>query len=110
MVDHDARPVGDDVAGDAAFDHHRLHGLAVLAAVDDGPAALPPVDDRQQPPQPVDGVAPHPRASAVGAYALQRHLDPHRALTARFEDAVGGLTENRDVTVQQIGPVAGDVQ
>ena len=37
MVHHEASPIGDDVAGDAPLDQHRLHCLAVLASVDHGP-------------------------------------------------------------------------
>ena len=40
----------------------------------------------------------------VGAFAPQHDLDPHRALTAHFDDAPRRFGENREITYQQIRP------
>src|SRR5438477_1643578 len=99
MVDNHAGAVRNDVAGHAALDHHGLHGLAVLATVDDRGTTLPLLDDRQQAAEAVDGVAAHPWSGAVGPHAHERHVESHGALTAGFEDAVGRLAEDGHVAL-----------
>ena len=70
-VERDGGEVGDDVAGHATRHHHRLERLAVLAALDDGPALVEALDQAQQLTEAVDGVATHPRPGGVGPLPAQ---------------------------------------
>ena len=47
MIDDELDLVGHHVAGDAAFDAHRLQGLAVLAAVEHRPALVVQLERRK---------------------------------------------------------------
>ncbi len=55
-------------------------------------------------------VATHPRTRQVGPGAVQHHAEPQRALAARLDLAVGGLAEDRDVTVEQLGALLEQLQ
>ncbi len=70
-VQGDGGEIGHDVAGHPAGHDHRLEGLAVLAALDDGPALLEAVDQAQEVTEAVDGVAAHPRPRRVGPLAAE---------------------------------------
>ena len=86
-------------------DAHRLQRLAVLAAVEHRAALGHGLDERQQPPEPVDGVASHPRPGGVGPGPGERDLEAHRALAPGLDGAVGGLAEDGGVAGQQVGPL-----
>ena len=107
VVDGQDGLVGHDVARDAAGDMHRLKALAELAARDHRPARLVAVDDLQQRTEPVNGVPAHPAAGGVGPLARQRHLGPHGALAAGLDDPPGGLQQESDVGVQEVGAGCG---
>ena len=104
VVDEQHDLVGHHVAGHAALDADRLQRLAVLAAVDHRAALLVAVEVAEQPADPVDGVAAHPRAGGVGPGPPQHDPHAHGALAAGLDDAVGGLAEQGDVALQQVGP------
>jgi hypothetical protein len=105
VVEYDARLVGHDVAGNAALHHDGLHRLPVLTAIDDRLAARPFLHDREQPGEPVDRVASHPRSRAVGPHAGEPDLEPHRALAAGLQHRVGRFAEDGHIASQKIRPI-----
>ena len=109
MVDPHHGRVGHDIAGNAAFDMHRLQCLAVLAPFDDRTAGLVGLDDRKQFAQAMNRIASHPWASSVGPGPLKGDLDPQGSLTTGFERSKGWLAEQGDIAIEQIGPLGFDL-
>ena len=106
VVHLEAAAIGDHVAGNAALDAHRVETFAVFEAVDDDALGLEPRELVEQGTGPLNRVHAHPAARGVGALAVRRDPCAECAVAAALDGAVGGLAEDREVGVEELGVVA----
>ena len=108
VVDRDHALVGQHVAGHPAADVDRVQALVVLQPVDDRPPCVVLPEAAEHLTGPVDRVDAAPGSCRVRALSAHGHVDAQGALAAGLDDRVARLHQDREVGLDQVGPLGRD--